>query len=611
MIRNGLRLWVVVCVVVGTLCVLRAHSHAIPLDKNDEIKLGVRAYVNARVGTESTHDGVPIPARRPITSTSGTFPHSAAGHLRQNRGFIEAELHHDLRRLQREGIGPLSLLNDLPFKIRGLAYHVTFRGEGEGLYDWGPREYSTADEFEKVRAAASTVARGQVAVDVASNRRRLRKLGTDRERLYQAYVEASVGDLFVRFGRQILSWGETDGFRLLDNINPLDSSFGGFLISLDERRVPLDMGRVQYRIGSLGPLSEIFLEGYVAIDNKVGFYPGTPAGSPWALPSLGAPSNLTRSFAFRPARNFDNARGGARLVFNAADATFSIAHYYTYVDTPSLQVFTSGPDGNSTVSVAFDDGLICPPTADPSLQPNHCGFPTHAYQTAPKVQVSGATTTFAIPQLYTIVRSEVAYFKDEPAFSQGQLDPFIFNQPNVGSRNTGGRRLRDSIACVLGLDVNQWLRFLNPHQTFFFSTQFFYKHIKNAHGDTPFVTAGPLAGTPNPDREVLPITLNILNIPGRTLGRNEPLFIQQPRDQFLQTLFITTSYRSGTINPGFLMFYDWGGGLVYQPSVSFTREPFRFAIDYSILDSHIYKGGSGVSLLKDRDNVQFRFEYVI
>ena len=62
-------------------------------------------------------------------------------------------------------------------------------------------------------------------------------------------MDLSAGDFFVRAGRQILVWGETDAFRLLDYINPIDSSFGGFLISLDERRVPLDMIRASYRIG--------------------------------------------------------------------------------------------------------------------------------------------------------------------------------------------------------------------------------------------------------------------------------------------------------------------------------------------------------------------------
>lgn len=616
--RSGLRLWPAVGFVVASLALCSKQSMAASLDKDGDIKLGLRAYVNARVGTENTHDGVllaPPGTANPSNqvSMSGTFPHSDAGHLRQNRAFIEVEFNHDLDRLLKEGFGPLSLLNDLPFRIKDLEYHFTFRGEGDGLYDWGPNEYSTAVEFYKLRAASTpnpfVQNHAQAYVDVDGSRKRLRHLAVDRERLYQFHVEANFGNLFLRVGRQILSWGETDGFRLLDSINPLDSSFGGFLISLDERRVPLDMVRAQYRIGDIGPLQEMFVESYVAIDNKVGYYPGTPAGSPWALPSLGAPSNNVTTLAIAPARTVNNARGGGRLVFNAFDATFSVAHYYTYFDTPALQVLVNpslpGPGTTKGLLSAFNDGQPCP--NDPTM--NTCGAPTHAIQSAPKVQVSGASTTFAVPQFYSVVRSELAYFKDEPAFTQGQLDPFLFAP--LGHFNTptdGGKRTRDSLNFVLGLDINQWLRTLNPNQTFFISTQFFYKRILNAAGSNILTPQGTI----NPDREVLPVDLNVANVDFRgSKFRLEPIFITQPSNQYLQTLFIGTSYRSGTINPGVTFFYDWGGAFLYQPSVSFSRDPFRFIVDYSVLDSHIYKGGSGVSLLKDRDNIQFRFEYVI
>ena len=43
-----------------------------------------------------------------------------------------------------------------------------------------------------------------------------------------------------------------------------------------------DMLRAQYRLGEIGPLTEVFLEGYAAIDNRVGFDPAIPPGSPWS-----------------------------------------------------------------------------------------------------------------------------------------------------------------------------------------------------------------------------------------------------------------------------------------------------------------------------------------
>lgn len=650
MVRTGLKAWVVAGVMVLSLLALRVRSEAISLDSDGDIKFGARTTVNARVGTENSHDGVTLRGTDPATgesvttSTSATFPHSNAGHLRQNRVFIELELNHDLDRLVKQGVGPLSLLKELPFKIKGLAYHFTFRGEGEGLYDWGPSEYSTARSIEELRLAVPPnpiVFNLQHAdcskdprcgregfVNVEKERAKIRRLGTDRERLFQAYVQGNVGDLFVRVGRQILSWGETDSFRLLDQINPTDSSFGGFLIPIDERRVPLDMVLANYYIGDYGPFSEMHLEGFVAIDNKVSFYPGGTSVSPWGLPSNTAPGTDARALLIRPARTINNTRGGFQLKFNALDATFGLAHYYTYADTETLQVILNpvnrnNPNNPATYGMnglftAFNDGIPCPvdpnnPSKGENTSNPNCGYPVHVYHIAPKIQVTGASTTFALPQFYSVFRSEFAYFKDEAHFTQGQLDPFLISNPaGVGKAvhlTTGGRRHRDSLNAVVGLDSNQWIRFLNPYQTFFISTQFFYKHIIGAGDHNIFNKDGSL----NPNREVLPLYLDMKDymLGGRSAGRLEPIFITNPADSFLHTLFISTDFRSGTISPSFTFFYDWGGAFVYQPAVTFSHDPFRFAIDYSIVDAHIYKGGSGVSLLKDRDNIQFRFEYVI
>jgi hypothetical protein len=112
-----------------------------------------------------------------------------------------------------------------------------------------------------------------------------------------------VGDLFLRVGRQILSWGETDNFQLLDHINPLDASFGGFLIPLDERRIPLDMVLANYYIGDFGPISEMYLEGFYAFDKEVGFSPETPVGSAWGLPGLSGASAASTTFNREPALN--------------------------------------------------------------------------------------------------------------------------------------------------------------------------------------------------------------------------------------------------------------------------------------------------------------------
>lgn len=586
------------CFIAAALLLPHATA-AISLDKEGDLKFGLRTYVNARVGTEDTEEGkAHLFNGKVFQSTGATFPHSAAGHLRQNRYFLEAELTHDLDRLVKDQIGPFALLHDLPFRLKDVGYDVTFRAEADSIYDWGPREYSTADQFK----APPALLPGVAAVDPGAIRKSLRHDAVHRERLFQAYVQAAVGRLFLRVGRQNLSWGETDGFRLLDNINPLDSSFGGFLISLDERRIPLDMARAQYYLGDHGPISELFVEGYVAIDNRVGFVPGIPVGSPWSLPDGAGLQNLIDLQPREPARTFENARGGARLLFNALDATFSVAHYYTYFDIPVTQLVTS-----PTFPNPFSEGLPC--AANPNV--HTCGAFVHALETAQRVQVTGASTSFAVPRYYSVVRSEFAYFKDEPAFSQGQMDPFFFNNPTRTAHpsTTGGTRTRDSLNAVIGFDVQQFIRILNPTQTFLFSAQFFYKHILNAGDTRVFNLDSSGKPIPNPDREILPVIVNLAPAIG-TLPL-EPIYVTQPADSYLNTFFIGTSYRSGQISPGLTVFYDWGGAFLLQPFVAFVRDPFRFVIDYSRIDAATLKAGSGISLLRDRDNVQFKLEYVL
>jgi hypothetical protein len=612
-------------------------AQAANLDERGDIKLGARAYVNARVGTEHTDVVIKENAQGNQTFRSLTFPVSADGHLRQNRFFVEADFDHDLMRLMRDGFGPLELLKDLPFRIKRLKYHLTYRYEGEGIYDWGPSEYRNANPQYFDRDLVPIVS-GNVP-DSGAVRRRLRKFATQRHRLYQAYLETQFGDLFMRVGRQILVWGETDAFRLLDNINPVDNSFGGFLISLDERRVPLDMLVLNYYLADFwghAPIYEAYVEGFVAVDDAVAFAPGIPQGSAWQLPNLSAPSAVLATQRHDPARNFNDARGGAQFKFNAPvpvveEATFGLAHYYTYLDIPQVQTFTPP---NFVFGGSIDGALAV------------------ADQTAPRVQITGATTTFAVPSSYSrliglsgepVIRMELAYFRGEPRFSQQMLDPFIYATVGGCSGPSGtltmrqgeevctssSRRRGDSWNFVLGVDTNQWIRFLNPRQSFFISTQFFYKHLNGAvkrgvvtnrnvvdpetgktRQCTPDVDPGCIVLGPN--GEVLPVPefgQESPQLPGAGAGNS--ILIHNPVDQYLQTLLIATSYFSGQVTPSLTLFYDWSGGFVAIPQVLFSRDPFRFIISYNYLIASRLKGASGVSLLRDRDNLLFQVEYVI
>ena len=620
-----------------------ARAGAAALDASGDITLGVRTYAAARVGTQDTDIsiiyGTPLHNRQ--TFRSLTFPVSADGHLRQSRFFAEAELRHNLDRLIKDGFGPLALLNDLPFTLRNVKYSLTYRGAYDGVYDYGPAEYSTAYQYYNQTLLLPF---NNKTVNPFPWRNTLRNVASERQQLFLAYVEADAGPIYLRFGRQILAWGETDAFRLLDNINPIDNSFGGFLIPLDERRVPLDMLRASYKIPDFSfiPFHEMFIEGYAAIDNATSINPGIPNGSPWQLPNL-LPSATLQTTKDIPPANIPHTRGGVQIKFNTPmplveQANFGIAHYYTYLDVPAVQTFV-----NPQFPLAIPDG-------EPGA-----GYLALAVQSVPTTQITGASTNFAIPSDIVrhiglsgepVIRGEMAYFRNEARFTLSTLDPFVYAiggncangaitpgglctgnvgcakfDPTTGKcieRTDAGPRTGDSWQFVLGMDLNQFIRPLNPNQSFFITTQFFFKHLMSAQPRQPIPTVPGgqyIPGQPHTfNGEVLPVPGYDISPDSRGIARQqatEAVFVHNPIDQYLQTLLIGTSYYSGQVTPALAVFYDWSGSVVAQPQVTFSRDPFRFTMSYSYLYATTLKGSSGISLLRDRDNVLFQFEYVL
>lgn len=662
------------CVVLGWLLAvaLPVSVPAVQIDTQGEIQLGLRAYTAARVGTEDT-DAIIVEEGRRQVYRSITFPISQAGSLRQHRGFAELELRHDITRLVKEGFGPFALLDYLPFKIRNMRYFLSYRGEFEGLYDYGPSEFRTHRQWDdeeitlpppSLFSGEDTPSREEIT---RNDRERLRDIGTVRNRLFQAYVQAQSGAVTVRFGRQILAWGETDVFRLLDNINPLDASFGGFLVSLDERRVPLDMLRTTWYLGDFSntgipglsvlsnlPWYEAYLEGFAAIDEKVGFYPGVPKGSAWGPPNVNVPSLSILTDYQTPNRQIEDARGGFQFRFSTpfpgvGDMNLGVAHYFTYPDLPAVRVLSeSTPRSEGVPGRGFPL-----PITDPGAAQRYSIW---AQQTAPRMRVSGFFGNFAIPPEWVqmlgissepIMRFETAFIKNEPRNEQAQLDPFLHAllldscsegglandvdmafkvnangdaDPN-GRYCTAGSRVGDSWNVVIGMDLNQWFRLLNPNSSFFITTQFFYRHLNGARDREPVPIPQGNAYLPGQKEvyfgEVLPVQNQVIS-PDAYLGRftnttdaTMPNFVHTPVDQYLQTLLITSPYYGGRVLPSMTVVYDWQGAWVLQPSFTYSVDPFRFTVTYNFLAATDLKGGQGISLLRDRDNILFQFEYVI
>jgi hypothetical protein len=669
------------------------------------------------------------------------------GNMVQHRNFLTLEWRHNINRLMRgfPTIGPaMEFLNFDSFD-----YYLNMRTEYDGVWDYGPNKMKRmmggtrlkAPYFDDRRTAtpydglyftliSPTVTRppwpaGRLAsnypADVISlsNRRWLRELRGPNIRLFEWYFNITKGPLFIRFGKQNLSWGESDGFRLLDQINPLDNGFAGFLTGLDERRIPLNMLRASWSFGTVGFINDLTLEGFYSIDNEVAIsgslptsstnywgtiqngdtavmYGRTPCGGdfmarrgipaynedpafPYAGTGPGPREGGNCSFrSAGPHSSLKDGRGGGRILGTIKDFTFSIAHYYTYQDAPAVQAFVISPTRDH---LRWDVGL---PTdsqgrAWPNGNPWGPSDPVAARMISSganptgrgglaslaggernarfalefqRIQVSGASLSFPVNALtgmfvgsdnplyylYTTFRGEVAYFRDVPttraythADSTTVLDRFLggalnsnggaFRPGGVRAHQAGARSVkyakRDWFLFVIGLDHNQWIRWINPANSIAFSAQIFYtrkngQRTNFSNPDQPFGVLNDRDASASRNRSFQkPVTNAALaaRCDPSTGSRTGCANAKNPSRDWLTTFNVNTPYMGGNLRPSFTFFYNWHGNWLMQPGVDWRFwDPFALSVRYNVLDG---RGNGGLGFFNRRNNVWVEFQYLL
>ncbi len=494
-------------------------SDARYLDKDRTFDLSGKLQTRASVRTEN--------------SEGFTSPDVDAGDLVQQRNLLYIEAHHDLRKID----WPADF--NVKYLLKGRAYY-------EGVYDYGPSEFQDLPDDNWVK-------------DIDEF-----KWDVD---LWEGYIDISRGPLFLRLGKQNLSWGETDVFRLLDNINPLDNTFGGIFEDLDDRRLPLTMARGNYNFGRVGPVSSFNIEGFWvpgSIENKVS--PIAPPGTPYALPIPPASANNIPgvvSFDERldnPDDDMSNSRYGLRLQGVLKDNfTFSLAHYKSFLDEPAARF---------VVDQQFD-----PMTGTPAEVALKFSYDD--------VHITGGSMNFYEQNTNMVIRSEVAYLKDVPVFipevntpgpafiPTGLPAPF---PPAFPQFNEGEIPKKDQFRFSLALDKDIWVRALNQHSQFNFTFQYTLQYTDD-HDDRMRL--------PVPDPDTGDFTIKAKEI----------------EQTFTLVVMNQSGWMNGNLLPQFICSYDPRGAWLFLPQVEYKFDPFRLKLNYSVITGDFV----GFGVFKDRD----------
>lgn len=547
---------------------------ALYLDDDQNFSLRLRAYSQLSIAMQDSQKFV-------------TSPEKFTGQMMQNRTFANPEFD-----AKFNSFLPTGWLDDLSGRLALWGFY-------EGLYDYGPDQYarSAADiKFHQGPNGAFQTKGDSREQAIAGNAlaRNVRDIYAHRYRVNEAYVNISKGPLFVRIGRQAISWGEADTIGLLDANNPFDTTIvPGVFIDLDESRIPLWTLRATYELFSdVGPFSSGLLDTYIVpgmIDTTISPLQMQSA-SPYSAPPP-APGPGVEVFQRRPGMRFGNSRWGVRLqTVVARDYTTSVWFYKTFPTEPiAVNLGVSPNTGRLVTSVE-----------------------------SPLINVAGVATSFYSEYLNAIVRSEVEVFNNTPGF---RVDTNISaglsaecNAPGAvkNSKTCGHYDKINLIRGELGVDRNVFIPWLNESNSFIWVSAFVftanpdetkYKDYRSSGILKPsaLIRAGK-GGAPAGS-----ITTGCNGQPGPCDFVNQGVF-----DFFIQS-HLESNWMHGKMPAGITAVMNSRGALAIFPDVAYrVTDSFIFSARY--VNIHTFGSedngfSAGLGLFRDRDEVWFRATY--
>jgi hypothetical protein len=444
------------------------------------------------------------------------------------------------------------------------------------------------------------------------NREQIDDLKWDAD-LFIGYFDLSSGPVFLRVGRQVMSWGEMTTLRILDGINPTDNT--SLAVDLLERLVPLFMVRMNLAFDYVGPFSSVSLEGYYVpgkIDNTSGeeIIEGSPIVTPLSQNtvedladplSLGSLMQLTQQVQ----DTYDADRYGVRLglMFKGLETNFAYYRAYSEIPVPWLDVpgfrpiQLTWPDIGQAIANAISGGSPFEPLLKGQL--------LDVVLKVDKVDVYGGSFNYNWALVDTVMRGEFGLFKNVPKMTPGSVRDMI---EGLGSKvylpppidNITLANVLEDVS--LGDIENEILPFTSGQLTTFDELRYglgLDKWTKVPHlSRDDFLFIFEYVG-----KHILGYKEKTILQPWR--GPNGEI-IYEPEWSNTLLLIITTNYLNGNLSPRLVTMYEFEPrALSFIPSVAYDWRTLTFELSYFHTVSNSYKGRLG--MLESRNEISFNF----
>ncbi len=163
--------------------------------------------------------------------------------------------------------------------------------------------------------------------------------------LREAFVDLTFEKFDLRLGKQQVIWGTTDGFRVLDVVNPLDYKEFSLSEFLDSR-IPLWMAKFEYYLTLDFSLQALIIP-------EMQFVELAKAGSEYALNNLvSIPSGIQLIIddIEEPDESFENTEYGLKFIGFYEGWDFTFNYLYTWDDVPVVKQTLDATTATLTIS---------------------------------------------------------------------------------------------------------------------------------------------------------------------------------------------------------------------------------------------------------------------
>ncbi len=380
--------------------------------------------------------------------------------------------------------------------------------------------------------------------------------------LGEAHVTYKKEDFYLRVGKQLVRWGETDGFRLMDQLNPVDNRRGITDVEYENTIIPTWLVRAEYRVPMeshwMQDLNFQFIfnpnpkfrgnENIVAGNERMGIWApmvdvSMGGAYPFDYAHLGEyVYDIEKPKDFSP-EGFGYA---GRVTANIWDARLSLNGYYGR----SLD-YVSRATGSALMSTSDYDGRMI-------LSPMYEGY-------YPYFKFVGATFTRDLSSLRSDALGGVSPVLRFETF-------YAFNSTFVNSASEYVKH--DEFRGATGMDWKVKIPLLNERAYFSISPQIYLQKIMNYPSER-------------------------YGLSGSSLYENN----------WVTTLMVSTSYFHTKLQPSFFWYKDWTNKsefyryqLVWEHSSA-----WKYTLGALVVDGT--KEAIGYEPIKHKDHVYFNMAY--